>query len=1363
MFKMILKAVVLVGTTLVSARQFSMVGSNKQDDVDPCAFESRLVFDETMVSDRLLGARGSSTWKPASIRYNDVFRNSGQNVDMVVTAMNTYFGNTLANGVTGDVATINVNTGANLTLHFSFVDRLTSAPMSVKPFHFTVSNLGRYMDMPGGSKGFIASDFLAVAVSKDTNVSSKDSPDGDGVFFTSDFVGARGDMSQRPPTLLNAMTPQQLANSVTLTYPSLSEFEITLVVEQGLGDRDFHFGGSSNLVCEARAVCSSFECPDFYKPKQVMHNIYCSGSTCNVETDTSNCCEPVTPNRCTTAHMLSFSSKTFEYGNLGGFNESYPSGIKFADVFDDPENPIDMYITNTSVYTPGERDSNMVTGMLHGDYLAIDVHADTSVSLLFEFTGETGPITELPSRFSLGIFDFDTQPNGDGQEQVEISGYDSYTLTENTTIKSFDEGESALFEATQPGDASDNPADPMNQTQEQLDKTVSFSFNRTTTSFKMTARVSGGFAGRNILLTGWSSKDCPQLGSYCTLFDCPAGYRQREDPTLRCATQECTEDDFDTCCEPVKFCTMPHRLQLTPDSLVHNNLGNAGPDTAAPRIMRFVDIFPQSHRNLEMKLSVTGRYYTIQPESEHNRPNNGMDGGFVRIDVLAGTKIRVNFEVFDMTTNMVAPATFHLTVASLSETKAQSVTAWDVDFYNVSSNTTLKIESRSMTRGEGVKFTGKALVPPRAGLPASAMRLDDKELSRSVTLSYIDKNSAQLSLAVASGQGYRSFYIGGTSRLVCPTRTASCISMTCPDSYRLKTSAASIMCKGRRCEKIDVDSCCEPVSYLSCDPSKSMTLVESNLVMSNLGGLGPGTGRPVMLFSNVFPFSDRHVDLEISNTTPYHPHDVSSNGLFRGFGSISMEANESTDFEFRLIDRAQDDFFVANHMYDFSLVNLQADVDPMTGKVEALPSVAVPEAQDRLLTDRSFVHERAGVFTANAFGGLPTPTQPWELGVNHMNSAISLKLNTSVFHVQTQFGMGRKADRRLLFTGPTNLACPRRANCNSHKCPADMEPIASANSTPCLGAVCTKLDDLACCRYSACNSENTLDLSKLIYSNLGNMGPDIPAEGQKFQESLIYHDVFPNSGSEIDLVVSVHPDSQYFPYNPKRNGVFNGYGIINLKTGANAALSFNFHQHSNGQTDSALVKPPRFFFSVSGIDEQKEMGVESVKVYKPEFYKVTSGSALTVEEDEEGTTFTANRGGGIERTTWKEFTGALLNHTATLLMPSVEHFRVDLSSTSGWAGRNFVFTGSTGITCGKRAECVKMVCDDGFKLRADAHLRTCMGSWCYKEVDQDKCCELKVPHDPAGEKRERDAPAGANAAVEDMLPTEDAWTIARNR
>lgn len=1299
------------------------------DESDACAAAAHLSFSKLRVSEKALGGVNmvSTGYGHASIRYNDVLPESALNIDLVVTAMTDYFGDSQKNTVHGDFAAINVNAGSNATLKFAFVDRVTGNPVVVPPFYFTVANLGRFDDelRPGGIKSFSACNFVTSDIAAETNISTVVDDESGCTSFTSNFLGKLSVAAQLPPERSLAMGATSMANSVSLLYPSVSEFTLTLMVDEGLDDRTFMFSGSSNLVCPAKAICETMTCPEYSKLTRRAQDLYCEGEVCTEEADSATCCILLSPKDCSPNHRLSISEETLAYANLGGLGPDVdvPHEIRFRDVFGSGEDPTDLVITNISTYYPGPT----APAAFLDKFLTFDVANDTSVVLSFAFIDSAGNKTHPPTQFTLGVYDLDTGAGGVNAEEIEVNRFINYRVAENTTVRVLAEGDAAIFGGTAEREEGVEPVDPNNLTQDDLDKSVALDYSAFVTDFQLTIRVRGGMTTGRVKLTGWSAATCPGLGSYCASYTCPAGFSRRDDDQLRCSGPVCTDADAHTCCEAKsgQACGRAKRLQFTTDALVQNNLGGVGP-TSGSKVMRIVDVFPEAPEKVEMRVSTSGKYETLEPTTEDRSPANDLVGGFLKIDVRCGTKLVLNLELFDMETNLLRPSDFHLTIASLDKGKGgrgtERVTATGFSYYNISKNSSVKVWPDTSHRGNNkATFVGSLHAAFPREVPSSTLSLDAKQLSRAVSLKYAGTASVQLELTVSSGPGYRSFMIGGGTSLACPVKLGLCNTLVCPPRYRLKTSAASLTCRDAECTvKDDVDTCCDEVSVHNCDPEATFSLSPASLVFANLGGMGPHHGKEQkLIFSDVFPGRSNAVDLEVRNSTPYaYLGGGTTSGMQGAFGSIILGSGSSNEFQFQFVERDSRKPVTDINEFLLTFVDLQADLDSTSGVVMGHTHLQIPMLRSFFLSDRSNVRYDGGRFVASSFATTSrTPMHPWAMTSRDMHTSVAMKLNSSTFRVKVDIPEGPHAAREILFAGPTNLLCPARAYCSSLACPPDMTMVDGGNVTACIGSVCTEEDYPTCCRYDACSEKHDLDLSNLIYNNLGGYGPDADVHRTQDNRSIIYGNVFPNLGATVNLVVELKPGTTYYPYAVERNGRIGPFGNINVRAGTHADVSFRFRDAYTNQP----YQVPKFFFTFSGVDEQYKSGVESVTIYGFEWYKISKPSALKVEMMEGGATFTANEHGGTEGNLRHPLAlpGAMLNHTMTVQMPSVEHFHVTIHASQGWTGRNIIFSGRSNLVCGKKPTCLEVTCLPGHRKRTDAQLRVCSNSHCYQERDHD--------------------------------------------
>lgn len=1330
-----------------------------------CSDDSRLMLSESMVSESHLGGRGtdaSVALVPEDMRFNDVFANPALDVDMVFTAVTDYYGNPASNKVSGDFAMVNVNAASALTLKVSFLDRLDGNPVTVPPFSFTVAGLGRFEDEEGGEKSLTISGFDSYQLKDDSMVQAD--CEGNTCRLKSNFVGIRGLRDHAPPRMALSMSQSNMVNSATFLFPSVQEFYMTLEVGEGEGDRDFYFSGASSLTCSSRALCSSFSCPEFYVSKNESNKMYCEGSICT-DADVEKCCMTETPEECESQPPAYFEEEDLAYANLGGQgpDSDKPPGIRIKHVFKDANGSIDLVVTNKTEYLPSMVNQSTMSGKL----LVIDLAVNTSVELSFDFYRHgTQSHASIPAQFSLDILDLDMQSDGQAREEVTVENYTSYYLmSKNSSVKALRSGKGdtastpITFRAKMPGNSADNPTDPMTQSREQLEKSAGLRFEKGTSHFSLTPRLKGGSrGGRNILFAGRASKDCPKKSAFCSAVTCPSGYHWRPNrEKRRCAGDKCTADDVTTCCQPSEgsVCDSQRRLVFTRDSMFHNNLGGLGPDKL-PMSMRIADVFPMAQgEKYEMRLSTLGEYHI----DKSSPPNNGVIGGFLKIDVLAGTELNLDVRIITAT-GINEAKNFVLSVVNIDTgaqgTAVQTLSSSGFTYFNVSANSSLFVNESKKDGTTSASFTG-TVHGNNFKIPSDVRGMESLFLNKAVSFVYKHVESFQLKLAVSKGFGYRSFLLAGATELACPAKQASCLRMVCPANTTLKVSAAGLSCAGPTCtEAADKDTCCNPVNLEDCAPEVSLTLSPANLLSSNLGGFGPDFSRRQLIkYTNVFPRSGRTIDLVISNTTEYAPYDPHDNGFHGTLGSISMIGSGSAEFEFRLFDRASGELMSITRPFIFSLVDLRAQLEDDSFFFVGKPEVMIPEAIGHAVTDLSHVVNSGTSFSTSSFGsrGL-SPTGPWGLRVAHKRTSVAVRLNTSIFHMQVSFKGGKAAQRKVLFAGPTNLGCPARAYCSTLTCPEGLALIKEANETLCYGAACTAEDKDICCHYPQCKEEESLILKNVLRNNLGGKGPNPATDVANVEtEAIVYGDVFPFSGRKINLVVSVRPGSQYFVHTAELNGLDGPFGSINFKAGTHVDLDFRFQ-------DAVTNEPAQvnsFFFSLSGIDMQAHGATEEVTVWNYLWYKTTAPRTAIASVTDCGggnVTFSALEAGlpeGSEASASHHnmaLGGAVLNHTVSLLMPQLDSFHVTMRSRAGWAGRNVLFAGLSNIVCGKKSSCLAMDCGTGATLRPDAHLYVCQGELCYKERDFGICC-LTV--------EDTEGPAAKVEGEEGASPDEDQY------
>ena len=114
------------------------------------------------------------------------------------------------------------------------------------------------------------------------------------------------------------------------------------------------------------------------------------------------------------------------------------------------------------------------------------------------------------SQFAFSLFDFDQQPayaqggpENSGRECLYIGGFDDYAVSDTTELTMEDDiNGRTKFCSSVAGYGADNPTDPNNLEQQQLDRSIAFTF-KDTSCFQLTYTVDCCMSsGRNFLFAG---------------------------------------------------------------------------------------------------------------------------------------------------------------------------------------------------------------------------------------------------------------------------------------------------------------------------------------------------------------------------------------------------------------------------------------------------------------------------------------------------------------------------------------------------------------------------------------------------------------------------------------------------------------------------------------------------------------------------------------------------------------------------------------------------------------------------------------------------------------------------------------------
>jgi hypothetical protein len=263
------------------------------------------------------------------------------------------------------------------------------------------------------------------------------------------------------------------------------------------------------------------------------------------------------------------------------------------------------------------------------------------------------------------------------------------------------------------------------------------------------------------------------------------------------------------------------------------------------------------------------------------------------------------------------------------------------------------------------------------------------------------------------------------------------------------------------------------------------------------------------------------------------------------------------------------------------------------------------------------------------------------------------------------------------------------------------------------------VDELALC-------ETSLVFNTVIHSNLGGAGPDGGAENL----------VFGNVAPDTNLVVTA--TNPYTPnmLNPSggvlRNGVTEGFGVINLASGSSVDLTFSFVDSRTGAASTRPHTVVTFFDGDHGMAHESR---ESITIKDMTSFVVDDSTSLTLLDDGASAVDQAN--GNAEVTFQSTMRGSKEDNPVSALSLSnlqaqravaalfedKSQFRVVLSET-GYVnpqGRNFYFAGASSLICNHEAKCSTYECPLGFKLRQDAEFTICDTQPC-TTADHERCC-----------------------------------------
>lgn len=683
-------------------------------------------------------------------------------------------------------------------------------------------------------------------------------------------------------------------------------------------------------------------------------------------------------------------------------------------------------------------------------------------------------------------------------------------------------------------------------------------------------------------------------------------------------------------------------------------------------------------------------------------------GQLLAISVRANTAANVSFDFVERETGRPAEVgPFYMSVFNLLRT----ATSWQAISVDPSINSTVSEDSAIGPSEDEHKITSQKIFG--RDIPHNILALKQEQQDQAV--SFLVPRGGNFKMRLLAHGGDQTFLIGGASSIVCMMRPL-CVSMTCPAGYSWRADAPSLSCTGSYCSEADVTICCEPVLPDECKDERQVTFREGNVLYSNLNGLGPDLGSPQeLVFTNVLPYSGYSVDLVVVETQgQYTANAIDKNGVLSGFANVNLAGPSQATLRFKFQVRDQSLDIMALGIFPLWFTTYDLDTGKDGGGVEIVKLLT--EGVETTRSKRTQVTKNGNVFTATEWGkGDDNPTSTFALTELQLDRSISFKLTEPVLELEVACTKGSQG-RNFIFGGASNMVCPERASCASHTCPFGYEMLPDPTTRPCMGEVCASIDTPRCCTpvmVSECSSKYWLQFSrrKIISSNLGGIGPDLLKP-----ESILFGDVFPDSGSVIDLNITT--TSEYQVPSPYLNGVKHQFGSIKLTPGSITALQFDFVNRSDGQPPDMWP----FFFSVFDVRN----AVKSVDILAATWFRTSSASDLTIE----GKSFFPTNSSAPHANFPAHglaLTPRQSDRAVTMQMPATSSFQmiVKLDEEDTASSRDIIFAGPSTLVCPARALCSSYTCPATHKLKDSAEFLICAGETC-TDADLDTCCNIIV-------------------------------------
>lgn len=797
------------------------------------------------------------------------------------------------------------------------------------------------------------------------------------------------------------------------------------------------------------------------------------------------------PGRCLPKWEFKLLEGSMVVNNLGG--QGPDVGDKklmiLTDVFPDSGQTIDLEVKALGHYTPGNLSDNRVrNGFLQ---FSVATGTDLSVSLTFR-SRRTRQLFHVPR----GLFTFAGLERAFLDEEsptISATDFDGYFVTTHSSlVAQAKTGQGTVF-TPKPADDQrrlmlsqsefvSSALDAVEVSSPAWNKAFTVLYSRVSElTFNFTAP--GGTSnrpGHTFFLSGSSEMACHEQQGHCLERTCPVETHVLRPSAKgrRCVSQNCdVASDVNRCCKPKNAdgCKVEHTVDIRPNSVLYSNICGMGPDKGHERKVIYADVLPYSLRTVDLHVR---KLHGNCDTRRYNSTRNSVDGAFGTLGVVAGAWLEVEFSFVDRKSQEVLKrmqpylmSFMGIDFSKTSDTNAADrgiieVTGFNESYLPDPTDVVALGDGRfEVSREERLPFDVRVVKNPHSLTPYHSRQAISFRFT-------VPKWTAKLRLDGKRGSGSRSFYFGGSNNVVCPEK-AMCSTMKCPEYFVPKPEAALLTCSAWRCTDKDVDRCCRRPM---CDNDKRLHLSRGRVSVRNLGGLGPDTtGKPALVYHNVFPHQPGTTDLEVTADDTYKVDSPQTNGVSGDFGRIHMEAGLDTTFSFRFVQNGKP-FTVQPFLFSiFTHVDAASESSATTGRDAANSSrVTINGAEWVALTTNTQV---AYSLEKGVDGNVANLTYTDELETGNASLPIhafllndlEVRRSATVLmpasdHFTVSYRLGSNLlSGDLLFAGASNLLCSTRQLCSDFSCPPGYDARPMANRIPCNSWPCNRDDIEACC------------------------------------------------------------------------------------------------------------------------------------------------------------------------------------------------------------------------------------------------------------------------------------------------------------